>query len=89
MCPPMAEAGYPVDAASWLGLVAPAGTPPAILAKLEKALGEALAMPDVRRRLIDMGTVVKPLGSKQFGEFIHTETARWAEVVAKAGIERQ
>jgi tripartite-type tricarboxylate transporter receptor subunit TctC len=87
--PTMAEAGYPVDAASWLGLVAPAGTPPAILAKLEKALGEALAMPDVRRRLIDMGTVVKPLGGKQFGEFVHTETARWAEVVAKAGIERQ
>ena len=40
--PTMAEAGYPVEASYWFGLVAPAGTPPAVLAKLEKALSEAL-----------------------------------------------
>jgi tripartite-type tricarboxylate transporter receptor subunit TctC len=87
--PTMAEAGYRVDAASWMGLVAPAGTAPVILAKLEMALTETLAMQDVRKRLTDMGAIVKPLRGKQFGEFIRAEKARWAGVVAKAGIERQ
>ena len=57
--PTMAEAGYPVEASYWFGLVAPAGTPPAVLAKLEKALADVLAMPDVRKRLTDMGAVVE------------------------------
>ena len=56
--PTMAEAGYPIEASYWFGLVAPAGTPPAVLAKLEKALADVLAMPDVRKRLTDMGAVV-------------------------------
>jgi len=43
--PTMAEAGYPVEAGYWFGLVAPAGTPEPILSKLEKALAEVLAMP--------------------------------------------
>ena len=54
----MAEAGFPLEAAYWFGLVAPAGTPPAVIAKLEKALAETLAMPDVRKRLTEMGAVV-------------------------------
>ncbi len=62
--PTMAEAGYDLEAAYWFGLAAPAGTPPAILTKLEKALADALAMPDLRKRLTEMGTVVTPLGSK-------------------------
>jgi tripartite-type tricarboxylate transporter receptor subunit TctC len=87
--PTMAEAGYPVDAASWMGLLAPAGTPPAIVAKLEKALAEALAMPDVRKRLAAIGAIVKPLNARQFAEYIRSETARWGSVVAKAGIAPQ
>src|SRR5229473_1872081 len=51
--PTMAEAGYPVEAAYWFGLVAPAGTPPAVIARLEKALAEVLALPDVRKRLTE------------------------------------
>ena len=62
--PTMAEAGFPVEASYWFGLVAPAGTPPAVLAKLEKALADVLEMPEVRKRLTDMGAVVTPLKSQ-------------------------
>jgi tripartite-type tricarboxylate transporter receptor subunit TctC len=87
--PTMAEAGYPVEAASWMGLVAPAKTPPATVSKLEKALAKVLAMPDVRQHLSAMGAIVKPLDGKQFSEFVRTETKRWAAVVAKAGLQPQ
>ncbi len=85
--PTMAEAGFPVDASYWFGLVAPAGTPPAVLAKLEKALADVLEMPDVRKRLTDMGAVVTPLKSKEFGDYIRSEITKWAEVVNKAGVK--
>jgi tripartite-type tricarboxylate transporter receptor subunit TctC len=85
--PTMAQAGFPQEAAYWMGLVAPAGTPPAIIARLEKALFEVLAMEDVRKRLTEMGAVVTPLGSKQFGEYIQTEMVKWADVVAKANVK--
>ena len=85
--PTMAEPGYPVDASYWFGLVAPAGTPPAVLAKLEKALAEVLAMPDVRKRLTDMGAIVQPLNGKQFGDYIGAELVKWADLVKKAGVK--
>jgi tripartite-type tricarboxylate transporter receptor subunit TctC len=85
--PTMAEAGFPVEASYWFGLVAPAGTPPAVLAKLEKALADVLEMPDVRKRLTDMGAVVTPLKSKAFGDYIRSEMVKWADVVNKAGVK--
>ena len=81
--PTMAEAGYPLEAAYWFGLAAPAGTPPAVLAKLEAALAEVLAMPDLRKRMTEMGAVVTPLGSRQFGDYIRAEMAKWADVIAQ------
>ena len=85
--PTMKEAGYPVEASYWFGLVAPAGTPPAIVAKLEKALADTLAMPDVRKRLTEMGAIVEPLSGKQFGEYIQAEIVKWADIVNKAGVK--
>jgi tripartite-type tricarboxylate transporter receptor subunit TctC len=85
--PTMTEAGYPVEAGYWFGLVAPAGTPPAIVAKLEKALAETLADAQVRQRLTEMGAVVTPLTSNQFGDYIKTEITKWAEVIAKNNVK--
>jgi len=79
--PTMAEVGYQLEAAYWFGLAAPAGTPPAILAKLETALAEVLVMPDLRKRLTEMGAVVTPLGSKQFADYIQAETRKWSDVI--------
>jgi tripartite-type tricarboxylate transporter receptor subunit TctC len=85
--PTMAEAGYPLEAAYWFGLAAPAGTPAAVLAKLESALAEVLAMPDLRKRMTEMGAVVTPLGSRQFGDYIRAEMAKWADVIAENNIK--
>ncbi|MEA2927534.1 MAG: hypothetical protein QOD25_4656 [Alphaproteobacteria bacterium] len=82
----MAEAGYPLEAAYWFGLAAPAGTPPAVLARLESALTQVLAMPDLRKRMTEMGAVVTPLGSRQFGDYIRTEMDKWADVIVQNGI---
>ncbi|MCC6780565.1 MAG: tripartite tricarboxylate transporter substrate binding protein [Hyphomicrobiales bacterium] len=79
--PTMAEAGFPQDAAYWFGLAAPAGTPPAIVGKLENALREALMTPDLRRRLTEMSAVVRPLDGQQFSEFIQTEIRKWSDVI--------
>jgi tripartite-type tricarboxylate transporter receptor subunit TctC len=85
--PTMKEAGYTLEASYWFGLVAPAGTPPAITAKLEKALAETLAMPDVRKRLIDMGAIIEPLNGKQFGGYIQSELTKWEKIVKQAGLQ--
>jgi tripartite-type tricarboxylate transporter receptor subunit TctC len=87
--PTMAEAGYPLEAAYWFGLAAPAGTSPAILAKLEKALADVLATPDLRKRMTEMGAVVTPLGSQQFGDYIQAEMRKWAQVIAQNKITFQ
>jgi tripartite-type tricarboxylate transporter receptor subunit TctC len=84
--PTMQEAGYPLEASYWFGLMAPAGTPPAVIARLEQALAQTLAMPDVRKRLTDMGAIVQPLNSKQFSDYMRSELVKWADVVKKAGI---
>ena len=84
--PTMAEAGYPLEAAYWFGLAAPAGTRPAVLARLESALTQVLAMPDLRKRMTEMGAVVTPLGSRQFGDYIRTEMDKWADVIVQNSI---
>jgi tripartite-type tricarboxylate transporter receptor subunit TctC len=85
--PTLAEAGYPLEAAYWFGLVAPAGTPAPVVAKLEKALAEVLAMADVKKRLTDMGAVVNPLGARDFAAYIRTDMAKWADVITKNHIK--
>jgi tripartite-type tricarboxylate transporter receptor subunit TctC len=85
--PTMTEQGYPVEAGYWFGLVAPAATPPAIVARLEKALAEVLADAQVRQRLTDMGAVVTPLNSNQFGAYIKSEITKWADVITKNNVK--
>jgi tripartite-type tricarboxylate transporter receptor subunit TctC len=85
--PTMKEVGFPIDASYWFGLVAPANTPPAVLARLEKALADVLAMPDVRKRLTEMGAIVQPLNGRQFGDYIRAEITKWADIVNKAGVK--
>jgi tripartite-type tricarboxylate transporter receptor subunit TctC len=85
--PTMAEAGYPLEAAYWFGLVAPAGIPPAVQSKLEAALMEILALPDLRRRLTEMGAVVTPLRSQDFIAYVQTEMRKWSDVITRNNIK--
>lgn len=86
--PTIAEAGVPgYEALSWFGVLVPAGTPEAIVAKLRDEIAEALADPAMRERFAELGAV--PVGDTpaEFADFISAETAKWAKVVAEAGIK--
>ena len=76
--------GY--EASVWWGLVAPAKTPPEIIAKLNAETNKALADPGVRQKLGDLGAVIDPGTPEQFGAFLKSETDRWARVIKTAGI---
>ena len=83
--PTVAESGYPgFEADQWYGVVAPAGTPAAVVARLNAEINKALALPDVAQQLSGEGAVPTPGTPQAFGELIRTEIPRWAEVV-KAG----
>ena len=85
--PTMIEAGMPgYETSTWGGLLAPAGTPKAVVAKLNAEVNRILAMPDVRQRLVDAG--IEPGGGtpQQFTDFIGTEMVKWAKVAKDAGI---
>jgi len=86
--PPLAEAGVPgFDAAAWQGVIAPALTPSAIVAKLNAALNAAVAMNDVRARMHDIGMIPVGAGSPaELAEFLQSEIVRWGKVVEDAGI---
>ena len=71
---------------AWYGLCAPAGTPVPILEKVHADLTAVLRLPEIRQRLTDLVVEVEPTGREEFGQFIRTETARWAKVIKAAGI---
>jgi tripartite-type tricarboxylate transporter receptor subunit TctC len=75
-------AGFEAD--QWYGLVAPAGTPAAVVARLNAEVNRALALPDVMEQFAREGAVPVPTTPQAFGELIRREIPRWAEVV-KAG----
>src|SRR6266853_2557969 len=81
--PTLAEAGMTgFDAGIWIGLLAPAGTPPAIIDKLSGAANDALNTAEVRTALKRQGT--DPLGGtpQEFADFIRTDIAKWIAVLA-------
>jgi tripartite-type tricarboxylate transporter receptor subunit TctC len=87
--PTLAEAGMTgYDAGIWIGLLAPAGTPPAIIEKLSGAANEALKNEDVQTPLKRQGT--DPLGStpKEFAEFIRADIEKWVAALTAAGLRK-
>lgn len=83
--PTMAETIFGFEATSWQGVLAPAGTPPAIVSKINETIVSIIKIPDVHQRLIDGGYI--PVGSTaaEFGAFIKSEITKWAKVVKAAG----
>ena len=85
--PTFAEAGVPAfDAPAWYGLLAPAGTSPAIVKYLNGEVEQILKEPATQQKLIQMGAIPVGGSSEAFGKFIQAETDRWAAVVKKAGV---
>jgi tripartite-type tricarboxylate transporter receptor subunit TctC len=88
--PTIAEAGLPGFAVtSYLGVVAPARTPAATIARLNAELNRIAAQPDVVSRIDAMGAQIKTGTPAEFGTLIRNETARWAQVVVDAGLKAE
>ena len=73
--------GY--DFASWGGVFAPAGTPRAVVQKLNAEIGTALANPDLSKRFGDMGLQARHSTPEAFGKFLQSEITRWSALLAK------
>ena len=86
--PAIAETLPGYVATSWYGVGAPAGTPEAILAKLETAIAEALKQPDIQKRWADdLGLDMPPPGRKGFDEFLAQDRKLWAPAVKASGVK--
>jgi tripartite-type tricarboxylate transporter receptor subunit TctC len=84
----MAESGYPsFEAVPWFGLMAPAGTPPAIVERLHRETAKIMQMPDVRKKLNDIGADVIGGTPAELAAVIEREIPQWARVIKQAGIK--
>lgn len=84
--PTVAEAGVPgFEVVGWNGVMAPAGTPPDAIAKLNAAIKQALATPEVSERLTGLGANVVWSTPADFGAFVKAEVAKWDKVVKASG----
>jgi tripartite-type tricarboxylate transporter receptor subunit TctC len=88
--PTVAEAGVPgYEASNWWGLIAPAGTSPAIVKQLHGEIAGILAKADIRKKFESQGAEVMSMGPADFGKFIRAETDKWGKVVRDAGIKAE
>ena len=82
--PTLAEQGYPnIVVDNWYGLLAPAKTPPAIIAKINDAFVKAINDPVVKKKLIDSGAIPVADTPAEFGKFFKNEYDRWGKVVRR------
>ena len=85
--PTTAEVGMPeLLIENWYGMVAPAATPPDIIAKLNRITTEAMSDPNVKDKLADQGLTLVPQTPDQFRDYIASETTKWAKVIKDAGV---
>ncbi len=87
--PTVEEAGGPAlkgyEASSWFGLLAPAGTPPDVVERLQQEVAKALARPAVKERLLAQGATTGGMAPAQFSRHIEAEHRKWAKVVKASG----
>ena len=85
--PTVTEGGFPnFEERSWVGYFAPAGTPAAIVKKLNSEINQALGLADVRARLDALGLEPQPGTAAEFSTYVKAEVAKWAQIVKTAGV---
>ena len=77
--------GY--EASQWYGIGAPRGTPPEVVAELNKQINAALTDPKMKARLADLGGIPTPMTPAEFGQFIANETEKWGKVIRAGNIK--
>jgi tripartite-type tricarboxylate transporter receptor subunit TctC len=87
--PTLEQAGGPslkgFDASSWFGLLAPAGTPPEIVARIQQEVSKALNTPTIKEKLLAQGAIPSGNTPAEFAKFIDSEHKKWAQVVKNSG----
>ena len=88
--PTLQESGFPgLEITSWQGVCAPAGTPAAVLDKMNADITGVLRTPEVQQRIGDFAMQTAPTSREEFDQFIRSEIARWARVIKDANIPLQ
>ena len=86
--PTFIESGVPdYDLSGWVALLAPAGTPPAVVNKLNAEVTRILGMPDVRSKFLDLGAEPSPMTVPQVTAWVQKEVTTWTQLVKDAGIQ--
>lgn len=84
--PTMAEAGVPMQVTAWFGLLAPTGTPDAVVERLQQSARKAMQTPEVRQRFAELGGVPGGETPAEYDAFIAQERKSWAQIVKAAGL---
>lgn len=84
--PTMTEAGVPMQVTAWFGLLAPAGTPDAVVERIQQSARRAMQTADVRQRFADLGGVPGGETPAEYDAFIAQERKSWAQIVKAAGL---
>ena len=85
--PTIAEQGLPgFQSSTWFGILAPAGTPEAVINRLNAEFARALAEPDMAKRIADLGASWAPNSPAEFGRFLRADLDKWHQVVSKSGV---
>jgi len=88
--PTLAEAGVPgYEAVIWLGVMAPAKTPPAVLHKLNGEIARIAALPEVRQEWSAQGASAMSMSVEEFDRYLRADIDKWAQIVRKAGIKAE
>ncbi len=88
--PTVAESGYTgFEADQWYGVVAPAGTPAGVVAKLNAQINQALTAPDMKTRMNNEGAIATPATPEAFGQLIARELARWKPVIQSGRVKAE
>ena len=83
------EQGVELDAGTWVGIMAPAGTPTEILNRLNQALNTVVQMPEVRESLLKLNVEPSTMSMEQFGKFLQSEHERWGKTIREAKIRAE
>jgi tripartite-type tricarboxylate transporter receptor subunit TctC len=85
--PPMAEAAPGFQAVAWFGMFVPRGTPPAVIKRIRDDVADVVKMPDVVKRLNEVGGEPSGMPSEDFARWVRSEIERWNKVAKMAGIQ--
>ena len=88
--PTVAESGFPgFEVVQWFGAFAPAGTPRAIVVKLNGELNRAMSLPDVQESFARQGFETRPATPEKFAAYVKSELDKWSKVIKEAGIRAE